>query len=124
VPMLSRWTMTERTSRAPGLLQVQYAFLELPKLPPRRPMQAGAGLWAWLFAHGQELTEVPADLDPGPYADALALANKPKFSEAEMQAYEKVRDEIRQVHAIADARWAEGKAEGKACSCSTRAESC
>ncbi len=37
VPMLSRWNMTERASGNHGLLQVQYAFLELPKLPERRP---------------------------------------------------------------------------------------
>ena len=31
VPMLSRWRMQEQHSGAPGLPQVQYAFLELPK---------------------------------------------------------------------------------------------
>ncbi len=50
VPMLSRWNMTERGSGNSGLLQVQYAFLELPKLPPRRP-DSGASQWAWLFVH-------------------------------------------------------------------------
>src|SRR5262249_12420394 len=30
-------TMTERRSKNHGLLQVQYAFLELPKMPARRP---------------------------------------------------------------------------------------
>src|SRR6201986_1388347 len=33
VPMLSRWNMTEQRARNHGLLQVQYAFLELPKVP-------------------------------------------------------------------------------------------
>ena len=33
VPMLSRWNMAERNSKNHGLLQVQYAFLELPKMP-------------------------------------------------------------------------------------------
>jgi hypothetical protein len=37
IPMLSRWHMTEDGSRSHGLLQVQYAFLELPKLPARKP---------------------------------------------------------------------------------------
>jgi predicted transposase/invertase (TIGR01784 family) len=41
IPMLSRWNMAERGSGNHGLLQVQYAFLELPKLPARRP-QTGA----------------------------------------------------------------------------------
>ena len=113
VPMLSRWNMAERRSYNHGLLQVQYAFLELPKLPDRQPASAGADLWAWLFVHAPELTEVPADLTPGPYGDALELANKAKFTVAELQAYEKARDEIRQVLEIAEARWAEGKLEGK-----------
>jgi len=113
VPMLSRWNMTERASANHGLLQVQYAFLELPKMPDRRPEVPGAELWAWLFVHATELTEVPADLTPGPYGDALELANKTKFTVAELQAYEKARDEIRQVLEIAEARWIGGKREGK-----------
>ena len=47
--------------------------------------------------HAPELTEVPADLPPGPYGEALELANEAKFTVAELQAYEKARDEIRQV---------------------------
>jgi predicted transposase/invertase (TIGR01784 family) len=113
VPMLSRWNMTERGSKNHGLLQVQYAFLELPKMPNRRPQESGADLWAWLFVHATELTEVPADLTLGPYGDALELANKAKFTVGELQAYEKARDEIRQVLEIAEARWAEGKIEGE-----------
>ncbi len=117
MPMLSRWNMTEQSSKNHGLLQVQYAFLELPKMPDRTPQEAaeltGADLWAWLFVHAPELTEVPADLTPGPYGDALELANKAKFTVAELQAYETARDEIRQVLEIAEARWAEGKAEGE-----------
>ena len=113
VPMLSRWNMTERSSKNQGLLQVQYAFLELPKMPDRRPVEPGADLWAWLFVHAPELTEVPADLAPGPYGAALELANQAKLTAAELQAYEKARDEIRQVLEIAAARWAEGLAEGE-----------
>ena len=113
VPMLSRWSMTERRSQNQALLQVQYAFLELPKMPNRRPETPGADLWAWLFVHAPELTEIPADLTRGPYGEALELANKATFSMAELLAYEKARDEIRQVHEIAEARWAEGKIEGK-----------
>ena len=113
VPMLSRWHMSEHASANHGLLQIQYAFLELPKMPDRRPEVPGADLWAWLFVHATELTEVPADLMPGPYRDALELANKAKFTVTELAAYEKARDEIRQVLEIADARWAEGKLEGK-----------
>ena len=114
VPMLSRWKLTEERSGSPGLSQVQYAFLELPKVPKDRPdATTGAAYWAWLFVHAPELHEVPADLPQGPYRDALELANQAKFTQEELQAYERVRDEIRQVLEIAAARWAEGKAEGR-----------
>jgi len=112
VPMLSRWAVTENTSKSYTLQHVQYALLELPKLPEHKP-DTGALQWAWLFVHAPKLTEIPAHL-PAPYREALELANQAKFTQAELDAYEKVRDEIRQVLAIADARWAEGKAEGKA----------
>jgi predicted transposase/invertase (TIGR01784 family) len=58
VLMLSRWNMRERHSHNHGLLQVQYAFLELSKLS-KDPPKTGAEIWAWLFVHGHELTEVP-----------------------------------------------------------------
>jgi hypothetical protein len=67
VPMLSRWNMTERSSSNHGLLQVQYAFLELPKMPDLRPDKPGAELWAWLFLHA-----TGADRGAGrPHAGAL-----------------------------------------------------
>jgi predicted transposase/invertase (TIGR01784 family) len=112
VPMLSRWHMVEHNSKNDGLLQVQYAFLELPKMPSTRPVLPGADLWAWLFVHAPELTEVPADLTSGPFGEALELANQAKFTVEELQAYERTRDEIRQVLEIAEARWAEGKIQG------------
>jgi hypothetical protein len=109
--MLSRWNMTERGSGNHGLLQVQYAFLELPKLPERTP-EPGASYWAWLFVHAPELTEVPADLPPGPYREALLLANKATFTQEELDAYQKVRDEIQQVREYGEVKEAEGEARG------------
>jgi predicted transposase/invertase (TIGR01784 family) len=111
VPMLSRWHMTEKASGNNGPLQVQYAFLELPKLPRSQP-ETGAAQWAWLFVHAPELTEVPAGLPPGPYRQALELANQATFTQEELDAYRKVTDEIQQVRVLAAAKWAEGKAEG------------
>ncbi len=72
------WDMTESlssSSRQPDqsantLLQVQYAFLELPKLPESKPT-TGASQWAWLFVHAPSLTAIPADLPPGPFRAAL-----------------------------------------------------
>jgi hypothetical protein len=113
VPMLSRWNMTERGSGNHGLLQVQYAFLELPKLPPRRP-ETGAELWAWLFVHAPELTEVPPDLPQGPHREAVELAKEATFTRLELEAYRKVMDEIQQARDYGATQRAEGKAEGKA----------
>ena len=112
VPMLSRWNMTERGSGNHGLLQVQYAFLELPKLPERKP-DTGALQWAWLFVHAPKLTEVPPDLPPGPYRQALELANKATFTLEELDAYQKVNDEIEQVRELVEAKHAEGRSEGE-----------
>ncbi len=113
VPMLSRWNMTERKSGSPGLLQVQYAFLELPKLPDRKP-DTGASQWAWLFVHAPQLNDVPAELPPGPHREALELANKATFTDEELDAYEKVTAEIQQVQELVEAKWAEGEAAGQA----------
>jgi PD-(D/E)XK nuclease family transposase len=113
VPMLSRWNMTERASGNHGLLQVQYVFLELPKLPSPRPDAPGADLWAWLFVHAPELTEVPAYLSR-PYRAALELANKATFTQLELDAYRKVIDEIQQAEELAEVKEAKGKAEGLA----------
>ena len=99
VPMLSRWNMTERGSGNQGLLQVQYAFLELPKLPPRKP-ETGTELWTWLFVHAPELTEVPPDLPPGPHRAAVELANQEAFTQAEREAYRRALDEIQQVREL------------------------
>ena len=114
VPMLSRWNMTERKSGNDGLLQVQYVFLELPKLPSERPEAPGAELWAWLFAYAPTLREVPADLSPGPYRKALELANKATFTQGELDAYRRVIDEIHQAEELAEMKWAQGRAEGEA----------
>jgi len=114
VPMLSRWNMAERGSGNHGLLQVQYAFLELPKLPKRRPVTAGADLWAWLFVHAPQLTEIPPDLPPGPHREAVELANEATFTQADLDAYRKVMDEIQQAREYGAAQRAEGEVSGLA----------
>jgi hypothetical protein len=88
-------------------LQVQYAFLELPKLPAKEP-ETGAGYWAWSFVHAPELTEVPADLPPGPLRAALELANEATFTQEERDAYQKAIDESQQVRELAEAKLVEG----------------
>jgi hypothetical protein len=65
-----------------------------------------------LFVHAPELTEVPADLPPGPYRAALELANEATFTPAEFEAYRKVMDEIQQAREYGAAQRAEGEAAG------------
>jgi flagellar biosynthesis/type III secretory pathway protein FliH len=92
-------------------LQVQYAFLELPKLGDRKP-KTGAELWAWLFVHGPELKEVPPELPKGPHREAVELANEATFTKLELEAYRKVMDEIQQAREYGAAQRAEGREEG------------
>jgi hypothetical protein len=40
------------------------------------------------------LTEVPADLPPGPHREALELANEATFTQTELDAYRKVMEWI------------------------------
>ena len=115
VPMLSRWFVTVRSLHPERdqnkLLQVQYAFLELPKLPPEKPT-SGAALWAWLFVHAPELSEIPADLPPGPQREALDLASEAKLTPLELEAYRKAMDEIQQARDYGEQKEAEGFAKG------------
>ena len=113
IPMLSRWQVREQITGSPGLHQVQYAFLELPKLSGDKPA-GGADLWAWLFVHAPELTAIPADLPAGPFREALDLANKATFTQTELDAYQKVIDEINQARELAEAKWEEGHKSGLA----------
>ncbi len=92
MPLLSRFAMTERSTGNRALLQVQYAFVELPKVPRQQPA-GGASLWAWLFVHAPELAELPPDLPSGPFRDAMDLANEASFTPLELEAYRKVMDE-------------------------------
>jgi predicted transposase YdaD len=63
--------------------------------------------------HAPELTEVPPDLPPGPHREAVELANEATFTPAELEAYQRVIDEIQQARELADAAEARGREEGK-----------
>jgi predicted transposase/invertase (TIGR01784 family) len=111
MPMHSRFALVEETTGNRKLLQIQYAFLELPKVPKEKP-QAGAALWAWLFVHAPELDQLPHDLPQGPVRDALELAKEASFSQTELEAYRKVMDEIQQARDYGETKHAEGLAAG------------
>lgn len=112
MPMLSRFTMAEETTGNRKLMQIQYAFLELPKVPKEKP-QSGAALWAWLFVHAPKLDQLPHDLPRGPIRDAMELAKEASFSQMELEAYRKVMDEIQQARDYGETKHAEGVVEGK-----------
>ena len=105
VPLVSRWSMAEHASGARSLGQVQYVFMELPKLGDHVPGSASER-WAALFAHAQ-------DLEPGSVADvplsdaqreALEAAREETFTPAERDAIERAREEVDQVRRTVEAR--------------------
>ncbi len=112
MPMHSRFALVEQTTGNRKLMQIQYAFLELPKVPKEKP-QSGAALWAWLFVNAPKLDQLPQDLPQGPIRDALELAKEASFSKTELEAYRKVMDEIQQARDYGETKHAEGVVEGK-----------
>ena len=115
IPMVSRWRFTERASEAEGIPQVQFAFLELAKLGDQVPRDT-VERWASIFAHAHEVE--PESLVGVPFTaaqrHALDLANKATFSQAELDAYQRVRDEIDQARQFADEAHEKGIAQGLA----------
>lgn len=111
MPMHSRFAMVEQATGNRKLLQVQFAFLELPKVPQEKPA-GGAALWAWLFVNAPKLGKLPEDLPQGPMRDAMELANQASFTELEIEAYHKVMDEIEQARQYGEDKLNEGLAKG------------
>ena len=111
MPMHSRLSMPEEATGNRKLLQVQFAFLELPKVPKEKPA-GGAALWAWLFVNAKKLDKVPDDLPQGPFREAMELAKEASFSVGELEAYHKVLDEIQQAREYGEEKEAAGRAEG------------
>ena len=87
--------MTERLSGAPGIPQVEYVFCELPKLRGKKP---GNDLkrWGGLFTAAPHLDARTVAEEPFTVEQRAALepANEATFSEAELEAYRKARDEV------------------------------
>ncbi len=114
VPLVSHWRMQEQRNGRVGLSQVQYVFVELPKLPLDRPPGDLAEEWAYVFRRAPALRDVPAHvLHEGP-RKALEAARSAHFSADEWEAYD------RESVAIQDARGAivfaerRGEARGEA----------
>ena len=112
VPLVSKWRMTERLGASNKLEQVQYAFVELPKVPESGPLLTAAEKWAWLFRQGSRLKALPAQLSPE-QRQAMTLADQTSWTDAEQQAYRKAFDEIEQARQLAREAEARGEAKGK-----------
>jgi len=113
VPLVSRWALTEEASGTQDLRQVQYVFVELPKVPKEGLLTRAAERWAWLFKYGEQLKAVPAGLTAA-QAQALELANEATFTAEEAEAYRKVEDEIEQARQLAEDAEERGEVRGEA----------
>lgn len=89
VPMLSRWRMTEQHSGVPGLPEVQYVFLELPKYKAGDQPTTTQEQWALFFREAATLRQVPPALANEPLATALEVARVANLTEAEGTEYER-----------------------------------
>jgi predicted transposase/invertase (TIGR01784 family) len=91
VPLVSHWRMQEQHGGRRGLGQVQYVFVELPKLPLDRPPTDEPEEWAYIFRQAPALSAPPPFVQtPGPRA-ALEVARTALFSHAEWDAYDRAR---------------------------------
>ncbi len=91
VPMLSRWRMQEQESGHKALGQVQYAFLELPKYSAGTDPETLIDKWAYFFREAKNLEVVPPALSEGPFREALEIARRSTFTEAEWEEYERAK---------------------------------
>jgi len=87
VPLLSRWRTQEQHTGRTGLPEIQFVFLELPKLDMSRPPETVIEKWAYFFRKAAKLTEVPPELSQGPYANALDAARTARFTDEEWDDY-------------------------------------
>jgi predicted transposase/invertase (TIGR01784 family) len=114
VPLLSHWSLAEKSTGARGIDQIEYVFCELPKLRGRLPT-TDVERWAALFLHAHDLK--PADVANVPLTaaqrEALELANEATFTEAELDAYRKARDEVQQMIQYGNDKEAQGRARGE-----------
>ena len=87
VPMLSRWSMTERHTGTRGLPEIQFVFLELPKLDRSRDPQTILEKWAYFFREAENLDVVPDVLGEPQFVKALDAARTAAFTVEEWDLY-------------------------------------
>ncbi|HEU4535917.1 MAG TPA: Rpn family recombination-promoting nuclease/putative transposase [Polyangiaceae bacterium] len=114
VPMLSRWRMQEQHGGAPGLSQIQYAFLELPKYAGGDAPRTTVEKWAYFFREAKNFDVVPPALSERPYRDALDVARTASFSPPEWEAYERAKMAEQDARGALSVAHGEGHAAGLA----------
>ncbi len=113
VPMLSRWRMQEQQSGHKGLRQVQYAFLELPKYRAGKSPETLVDKWAYFFREARNFEVIPAALSEGPFREALEIARKATFTNAEWEEYERSKMAEQDERGAISLAHREGKLEGR-----------
>jgi len=91
VPLVSHWRTQEQHGGRRGLSQVQYAFVELPKLPLDRPPIDENEEWAYVFRRASSLHEIPSFLHAEGPRKALDAARTAHFTESEWDFYDRVK---------------------------------
>lgn len=116
VPMLSRWSMTEQHNGAHGLQQIQFVFLELPKLDSSRAPQTIVEKWAYFFREAENLEVAPDVLGEPQLVKALDAARTAGFTVEEWDLYIRagmaIQDEIGALAIAHKEGIAAGKREG------------
>ncbi len=87
VPMVSRWRMHEQTSGTPGLLALQFVFLELPKYDIVGDPRTLVDKWAYFFREAENLQLIPEALQHPPIIEALDGARTAHFTVNEWDDY-------------------------------------
>lgn len=111
VPLLSRWRMKEKGGRN-GLSQIQYVFVELPKLSRESVPKNAVEEWVWLFRNAASLEAPPKSLHGAGPKRALLASQTAAFSKAEREAYERAliaQQDAKNAYILASTQ---GKAQG------------
>ena len=114
VPLVSRWSMAERTNGARrGMGQVEYVFLELPKLGERLPTNV-VERWAVLFRSAPDLT--PASVVEVPLTRAqraaLEYAREETMTPSERDLIARSHEEVDQVRRTIEHEARKARGEG------------
>ena len=89
VPLHSRWRMQEQNVDGLGQVQIQHAFLELPKYAAGTEPATPIDRWAFFFREAEYLETGPAPLSEDPFRAALEATRLVSFSQAEEDRYDR-----------------------------------